>query len=71
MKQSKKLKVLLLVAHPNVDKSFNHRLAESASKKLTEMGHEVREVDLYKIKYNPVGGVDDFDKLQNTNTFDY
>lgn len=60
-----------MVAHPNVDKSFNHRLAESAKKQLTSMGHEVRLVDLYKIKYNPVGGVDDFVKLLNPTSFDY
>ena len=35
------------------------------------MGHEVRLVDLYKIKYNPVGGPDDFVKLLNPASFDY
>ena len=31
MKGGKK-KILLIIAHPNVDKSFNHKLAENASK---------------------------------------
>ena len=35
------------------------------------MGHEVRVVDLYKIKYNPVGGKGDFIKLKNPDNFDY
>eukprot|EP00828_Plagiopyla_frontata_P040392 TRINITY_DN5471_c0_g1_i3.p2 TRINITY_DN5471_c0_g1~~TRINITY_DN5471_c0_g1_i3.p2 ORF type:complete len:245 (-),score=63.62 TRINITY_DN5471_c0_g1_i3:248-982(-) len=70
MKGGKK-KILLIIAHPNVDKSFNHKLAENASKQLTSMGHEVRVVDLYKIKYNPVGGKGDFIKLKNPDNFDY
>ena len=44
-----KQKILIIIAHPNTDKSFNHRLVTAAEKQLKEKGHEIRVVDLYKI----------------------
>ena len=34
-----KKKILIIIAHPNVDKSFNHRLVAAAEKQLKEKGH--------------------------------
>ena len=51
---TKNEKILLIIAHRNTGNSFNHRLASEAEKLLKERGHEVKIVDLYKIKFNPL-----------------
>jgi len=57
--------ILILVAHPNVDKSFSHWMATTAEEALKQKKYNVKVVDLYKIKFNPTGGPDDFTELSN------
>jgi len=66
-------KVLIIVSHPNVGKSFNHTLVEAGKKALEEEGHAVIVDDLVKIGWNPVGSEKDFipGKLKHTDNFDY
>lgn len=66
-------KVLIIVSHPNVGKSFNHKLVEAGKKALEEEGHAVIVDDLVKIGWNPVGSEKDFipGKLKHTDNFDY
>ena len=63
--------VLIVLAHPNTGKSFNHRLVKKAEELLISNGHKVRVVDLYQINFNPVGGPDDFKNLNCKESFDY
>lgn len=48
------MKVLLIVAHPNTDKSFNHALVKTACDQLRAKGHEVVVRDLYADHFDPV-----------------
>ena len=47
------MKVLVIVAHPNKT-SFNHAIALTCSKTLTDDGHEVIAHDLYEEHFNPI-----------------
>ena len=47
------MKVLVIVAHPNI-KSFNRAIAETAARKLRRNGHEVIFHDLYEERFDPV-----------------
>lgn len=53
------MKVLVVYAHPNPN-SFNHAVVESFTRGLKDGGHEYEVLDLYKVKFNPVMGLDDF-----------
>ena len=68
---TKKEKILLIIAHRNTGNSFNHRLASEAEKLLQGKGHEVKVVDLYKMKFNPLAGPNDFKKVKDLKNFDY
>jgi len=68
-KEGKK-RVLIISSHPNVDKSFNHRLVEAAKVTLEADGHAVIVNDLVKIGWNPFAGRQDFTSLKNPDTFD-
>lgn len=68
---TKKEKILIIIAHRNTDKSFNHRMAQEAEKLLLGKGNEVKIVDLHKIKFNPLTGPNDFKTLKNPSFFDY
>lgn len=60
------LRVLLIIAHPNVDKSTNHYLVQQSVEQLHLQGHETRVVDLYKIGFNPVCDGRDFTSRVST-----
>jgi NAD(P)H dehydrogenase (quinone) len=47
------MKVLMIVAHPNAAR-FNHAIAMTCSKVLTDNGHKVMAHDLYKERFNPI-----------------
>jgi len=47
------MKVLVIVAHPNV-KSFNRAIAETAARRLRRNGHEVLFHDIYEEGFDPV-----------------
>ena len=47
------MKVLVIVAHPNI-KSFNRAIAETAAQRLRKNGHEVIFHDLYEEGFDPV-----------------
>jgi len=47
------MKVLVIVAHPNI-KSFNRAIAETAARKLRRNGHEVIFHDLYEERFDPI-----------------
>jgi NAD(P)H dehydrogenase (quinone) len=47
------MKVLVIVAHPN-STSFNHAIAQTCAKALTDNGHEVIGHDLYKEAFDPM-----------------
>lgn len=48
------MKILLVIAHPNTNKSFNHAIAFTAKNLLTDLGHEVLWCDLYAEGFDPV-----------------
>jgi len=52
-KATRRMKVLLIVAHPN-RASFNHAIAMTCSRVLTENGHEVIAHDLYEEHFSPL-----------------
>ena len=64
------MKILLYLSHPE-RKSFNGQAADRMVTHFKSKGHEVKFVDLYGIKFNPVGGREDFKSLQNDEKFDY
>ena len=47
------MKILVIVAHPN-RASFNHAIAQTCSRALTDNGHEVIAHDLYEEHFNPM-----------------
>ena len=47
------MKVLVIVAHPN-RASFNHAIAQTCSRTLTDNGHEVMAHDLYQEAFDPI-----------------
>ncbi len=46
------MKTLVIVAHPN-RASFNHAIAQTCSRTLTDNGHEVTAHDLYEEAFDP------------------
>ncbi len=48
------MKITVIIAHPNTDKSFNHAIALTAAETLKEIGHDVTILDLYKENFDPV-----------------
>lgn len=63
--------VLIVIAHPNTDKSFNHKLAKAASDTLFKLEHDVITVDLYKMNWQSQSGPKDFLKHEDETNFDY
>ena len=55
------MKVLVIVAHPN-KASFNHAIALTCSKTLSDNGHEVIAHDLYAEHFDPILSFDEFPK---------
>ena len=55
------MKVLVIVAHPN-RASFNHAIAQTCSRALTDNGHEVIAHDLYEEHFNPMLPYGEFPK---------
>lgn len=55
------MKVLVIVAHPN-KASFNHAIALTCSKTLSDNGHEVMVHDLYDEKFDAILPFDEFTK---------
>jgi len=53
------MRILLIVAHPNKT-SFNHAIARTGYKVLTEYGHEVMAHDLYEERFSPILPYDEF-----------
>ena len=52
------MRVLVVLAHP-VAESFAHAIHRSAVTALIRAGHEVRELDLYGIRFDPVMSAED------------
>lgn len=48
------MKTLIVIAHPNTGKSFNHALADQTKKSLEAKGHEVVVHDLYADQFDPI-----------------
>lgn len=46
------MRIVIVIAHPNAN-SFNHAIAQTASKTLVDNGHEVFFHDLYKEDFDP------------------
>ncbi len=59
------MKVLIVLAHPNTDKSFNHAIMELVKKTLTKLGHDVVIQDLYKDHFDPILTLNE-EKLQES-----
>ena len=55
------MNVIVIVAHPN-KASFNHAIALTCSKKLSDNGHEVIAHDLYAEHFDPILSFDEFPK---------
>ncbi len=53
------MKYLIVYAHPN-PKSFCHTILETVSGKLKSAGNEIVVRDLYRLKFDPILGPDDF-----------
>lgn len=66
-----KKKVLIVSSHPNVGKSFNHKLIEVGKAALEAEGHAVIVDDLHAIGWNPVGTQADFTSAYNPDSFDF
>jgi NAD(P)H dehydrogenase (quinone) len=56
--------VLIVSAHPE-KKSFTCAIRDTVVKTLLKEGYDVKESDLYKMKFNPVASEKDFKELQN------
>ncbi|MBL0328970.1 MAG: NAD(P)H-dependent oxidoreductase [Bacteroidetes bacterium] len=63
-------KVFIIHAHPE-QKSFCSSLRMHAKQHFTSKGYEVKESDLYKMGFNPVGGATDFTSVNNPDFFKY
>lgn len=63
-------KVLIVHAHPE-SKSFNAALANQAQAFFLEQGFDVKLIDLYAEKFNPVGNLNDFLELEDSEFFKY
>jgi NAD(P)H dehydrogenase (quinone) len=63
------MKTLIIHAHPEQN-SFCSALKDTAVKFFKEKG-EVMVSDLYRMNFNPIGGVHDFKALQNNSYFKY
>lgn len=63
-------KVLIVFAHPEAQ-SFCAALKEKAAAHLREKGADVHVLDLYEMKFNPVGGKHDFKEFRDPEFFKY
>lgn len=63
-------KVLIVHAHPE-SKSFNAALAKHAQAFFIQQGSDVKFIDLYAEKFNPVGDAQDFLALEDSEFFKY
>jgi len=63
------MKILYVYAHPE-HSSFNAALKETAVNTLLDRLHYVEVSDLYRMKFNPVLGEDDFLQRKDPETFD-
>jgi len=59
-------KVLIVTAHPET-KSYTHAIRYTVVKTLLKEGYEIKESDLYKMKFNPVASEKDFKERQDKN----
>ena len=66
-----KKKILFVVSHPNVGKSFSHLMVEAAKTTLEAEGHVVVVSDLVASGFNPIGGPHDFKTIKDPDFFDY
>lgn len=64
------MNVFIVHAHPE-EKSFSTTLKNCAAEYFNEQGNEVVVSDLYAIKFNPVGGANDFVDIKNKEFFKY
>ncbi len=64
------MKVLIIHAHENPD-SFCSVLLDVTQKFFLKKGHHVEVSDLYKNKFNPVGGKHDFTQLSDVTYYKY
>ena len=62
--------ILIIHAHPE-EQSFCSSLRHTATKHFKTLGYQVKESDLYSMGFNPVGGKNDFIKLDNPEFFKY
>lgn len=62
--------ILIIHAHPE-EQSFCSSLRHTATKHFKTLGYQVKESDLYSMDFNPVGGKNDFIKLDNPEFFKY
>ncbi|KMQ62385.1 NADPH quinone oxidoreductase [Chryseobacterium sp. BLS98] len=62
------MKILIVLAHPE-EKSFNAAMFNTSVRTLEKEGHEVKTTDLYKEKYQPVSGKENFTRLKNPDYF--
>lgn len=58
------MKNLIIYSHPN-EKSFNHAVLERVAEILRTKKEEYKIIDLYKEKFNPILGAEDFVKMKN------
>lgn len=65
------LKILFVVSHPNVGKSFSHVLVQGAKEALEADGHQVQVSDLVAQGFQAHGNAHDFKNVQNSDSFDY
>lgn len=64
------MNVFIIHAHPE-EKSFSTTLKNTAAEYFSEQGYEVVVSDLYAMKFNPVGGANDFVDINNKEFFKY
>jgi NAD(P)H dehydrogenase (quinone) len=55
------MKISIIIAHPS-QSSFNHAIAMTCIKTLTENGHKVVSHDLYEEQFNPILPYDEFSR---------
>lgn len=63
-------KILIIHAHPE-EQSFCSSLKRTAFNYFAEKGFEIKESDLYEMEFNPVGGKNDFNSINNPAFFKY
>ena len=64
------MNIFIVHAHPE-PKSFCSALKDCAADYFISNGHNVKVSDLYSMNFNPVGGINDFKELLNTDYFKF